>query len=145
MIINLKTNAAKAEQQEANIELRERLPAHVLSPCMIHCQFDVEAFNHYYVITLDVNSTLSVICQRCLKEFAYHYVNQTTLAICDSDEMAEKLMEQYECIVSNNNQVDLKELLTDELHLYVPESHPEITDCDNEIDRFITSDNTIKL
>ncbi|WED44212.1 YceD family protein [Legionella cardiaca] len=144
MLINLKSMAASAEPGHVKLELLERLPIHVKSPCVVNCKYTVEKLNNYYLLNLVVDSTLTIICQRCLKEFNYQYINTTALAVCYSDEMAEKLMEQYECIIAKDNQVDLNELVTDELHLYSPEAHPEITYCDSEINRFIVADNTIK-
>lgn len=137
MLINLKTFAAKAEQYPVKFELQDRLPAHIKLPCVINCRFDVKPYDNYYVIKLNVDSILTVICQRCLSEFSYPYANQTELAICTSDETAEKLMENYECIVSSNSQIDLIEIVTDELYLYGPEFHPEQSDCDNEMSKFI--------
>jgi uncharacterized protein len=139
MLINLKVCAAKARQQNTTVELKERLPAHIVLPCQVACQFVVKSFYRYYLITLKADSILTLICQRCLKEFTYHYRNQTELAVCDSDKMAEQLMDQYECIVSPNELVDLNELLTDELHLYGPEFHPQVSDCNNEVSRFINT------
>ncbi|KTC78228.1 YceD family protein [Legionella brunensis] len=145
MLINLKNSAAKTGVEQATLELHERLPAHINPPCVTHCQFSIESQNNYYLLNLTVNSMLTITCQRCLKEFNYQYVNNTTLAICHSDEIAEKLMEQYECVISEDGHVNLNELITDELHLYVPELHPEISDCDSEINRFFGADSTMKL
>lgn len=136
MIINLKHCVAKKEQQTLSIEIDKRLPNHLSSPCVINCQFIVKSFKDYYLVELKSESTLSVTCQRCLGEFSHSYSNQTELAVCDSDETAERLMSQYECIVSTE-EIDLQELLTDELNLYLPEFHPDFKDCDHEIDVFI--------
>ncbi|CEK10818.1 YceD family protein [Legionella hackeliae] len=144
MLVNLKTAVNKASPESVILELRERLPAHINSGCIVNCQFAVESQNNYFILTLKVNSDLIITCQRCLKEFIYHYVNETKLAVCHSDEMAEKLMDQYECVIAENNHIDLAELITDEFHLYTPELHPETNDCDTEINRFIGADDTIK-
>jgi uncharacterized protein len=137
MLINLKTYAAINEQQSLMIEIQDRLPGHLCSPCLINCLFKVKPFKNYYLITLKCDSILTVVCQRCLGEFAHHYSNQTELAICDSDETAENMMSDYECIVSNS-QVNLQELLTDELYLYAPQFHLDFKDCDHETDVFIS-------
>lgn len=137
MIINLKIFAARGEEESVKIELQERLPAFISGPAILNCHFNVKMQGNYYLLTLKADSKLKAICQRCLNEFEYHYVNETVLAVCNSDTMAEQLMDQYECVVSDNNQVDLKELLTDELYLYGPEFHPEVTDCDTEVNRYI--------
>ncbi|ASQ45813.1 YceD family protein [Legionella clemsonensis] len=142
MLINVKTVAAKAAPELVTLQLHDRLPAHINSDCKITCQFAVENQNNYYVLTLDVSSNLTITCQRCLKNFNYQHNNVTHLAICSSDEMAEKLMSQYESVIAVNNEVDLAELVTDELHLYTPELHAEITDCDTEMNHFIGAERT---
>ncbi len=129
MLINLKTCAAHRAPQIEKIELNTRLPSHIVPPCLVNCQFDVKAYADYYLMSLHVESMLVLICQRCLGEFTYHYTNQTVLAICKSDEIAAKMMGQFECIAADSNQIDLVELLTDELHLYTPQFHPLAEDC----------------
>lgn len=136
MLINLKTSAGLAEQH-ARIELQERLPVFILSPCVLECQYKVTAQADYYLVNLKVNAVLTLICQRCLHDFSYDYTNQLELAVCDSEQKAEKLMTLHECIVASHNQVNLVELLTDELHLYVPKYHPQRSDCDEEVSCFI--------
>ncbi|OCH99325.1 metal-binding protein [Legionella jamestowniensis] len=139
-MINLKAAAVKAAPELVTLELHERLPAHVKPVCKVSCKFSVEEQSRYYLLTLSVNSNLKITCQRCLKEFNYQYANETQLAICSSEEMAERLMSQYESVIADNNEVDLVELVTDELHLYTPELHSEIADCD-DINHFIGADN----
>lgn len=138
MFINLKNSAEKAKPQQVKLELMERLPAHINAPCTVECQFKVQAYENYYLITLDVDASLSVICQRCLGEFHYHHINQVTLAVCD-ETMVDKLMINYECVVSQNGEVDLQHLLTDELHLYLPEYHQDLDFCDQSMEEFIQS------
>ncbi|RMX18404.1 metal-binding protein [Legionella jordanis] len=140
MLVNLKNLAAQNEETSVNLELEERLPPQLLGPCQITCHFSVQRVDNYYVLDLSVNSNLTSVCQRCLKEFSYPYNNQTRLAIVDSEAMADRLMEQYECVVSDGYQVNLKELVTDELHLYAPQMHDKISDCDSEMKHFIVGE-----
>ena len=140
MLVNLRSCAAKDGPQTTRVTLKERLPAHINSPCEINCQFEAKLVDNYYLLSLNVESALSLVCQRCLNEFSQHYANQTTLAICSSDEVAEKLMQSYECLVSQNNQIDLSELLSDELYLYGPEFHADARDCDVEMSSFIRAE-----
>ncbi|KTC92919.1 MULTISPECIES: YceD family protein [Legionella] len=140
MLINLKTYSVKEGPQQVKIELDQRLPARVGSPCVVNCKFDVKAFDNYYLLTLRAEAMITINCQRCFDEFSHHYVNQTELAVCNTDEMAEKMLEQYESIVSEHNQVDLVDLVTDELHLYAPEFHSSTKECDNEASKFITKE-----
>lgn len=143
MLINLKTYSAKEGPQQIKIELDQRLPARIASPCVVNCQFDVKAMDNYYLLTLRSEAMMRISCQRCLDEFSHHYVNQTELAVCNSEEMAEKMLEQYESIVSERNEVDLVELVTDELHLYAPEFHSSTKECDNEASKFIAKEQVI--
>ncbi|MBA2651424.1 MAG: DUF177 domain-containing protein [Tatlockia sp.] len=136
MIVNLKTMAGLKKQQSQNIEIKNRLPSHLLPPSIMHCQFDVRAFTNYYLLTLSSKAVLTIECQRCLSEFAHPYSIQTELAICDSDETAERLMNHYDCIVSDDS-LDLTEVLTDELYLYAPEFHLDYDHCNQEIESYI--------
>lgn len=123
MIICLKTCSRHPEPQQVDVTLSERLPVHIVSECNVHCDYLVKSFPGYYVLTLDVAGTLPARCLRCLEEYALDYVNRTELAICRDDKIAEKLMDEYECIVLDRFEIDLCEIITDELHLYVPEKH----------------------
>lgn len=144
MLINLKNMAAKAATEHLSLELHDRLPPHVSSPCIINCQYSVIKQSNYYLLTLITDSKLTIICQRCLKAFDYQYNNEIKFAVCHSDEEAEKLMDQYECVTAEDNHVELNDLVTDEMYLSTLEFHPEIKDCDSEINRFIGVDHTIK-
>lgn len=137
MLINLKSCAGKTEPNSGKIELVRRLPAQIASPCIVDYQFEVNAHDNYYLLVLKVESLLRLTCQRCLLEFSYHYQNRSELAICNSEKVAEQMMSQYDCIVSDHGQVDLKEIITDELNLYTPEFHLETSDCDIEISNYI--------
>lgn len=139
MLINLKTHATNTKPGNIHANINDRIPANIKGPCSLNCNFSVSAMNDYFLLNLDVQAELIIICQRCVSEFPYHYENKTTLAICHSDARAEELANDYECIVSQHGEVDLIELLTDELHLYTPEFHSDFNDCDREIGRFIGS------
>lgn len=142
MIINLKTSAASDHSQRVQITIAERIPANIEGPCVVDCEFKVRREDNYYLLTLVANSKLTMICQRCLHEYPYDYSNNTVLAICESDEQAVKLMSQYECITSQNNQVNLNDLLTDDLYLYTPENHIDLEDCDKVVNGFIITNST---
>lgn len=131
----------KYGQQTKTVTVSERLPHFITVPCTLEVSYWVEAIEDFYLIHLHVHGALQLQCQRCLDEFNYAYDNNTTIAICRDEERAEKLLEQYECIVSPIFQVDLDDLIIDELHLYAPQFHPEITDCRSEINQFLTEKN----
>lgn len=136
MRINLKKASSQNKNQSLIVEIKDRLPEHLKSVCVINCIFNIEEFKNYYLIDLNSHANLSVTCQRCLSEFSYDYSNQSELAVCNSDEIAEQMMDHYDCIVATN-EIDLKELLTDELNLFSPEFHTDPSYCDHEVDRFI--------
>ncbi|KTD34201.1 metal-binding protein [Legionella moravica] len=129
---------AKQGQHIQILTLTDRLPAFISGPCQLTVTYSIEAKDDYYLIHMQTTGDLVVICQRCLCEFPSHYNNQTTLAVCRSDERAEQILEFYESIVSSNWQVDLLELVVDELHLYAPQFHPEIEDCGSEVNDILT-------
>ncbi|KTC98131.1 YceD family protein [Legionella erythra] len=123
--------------QQISLTLTERLPYFVQPPAHLKCDYRVENKDHYYLLTMTVSGELTVSCQRCLKPFPYPYSNRLELAVCGSEEAAEKLLANYETIVAADNQLDLADLITDELHLYCQESHENPDDCDPEIATYI--------
>lgn len=137
MKICLKNAAQQSEPQQIVIQLKERLPKHVHSTSEITCTLHAINYKSYYLLTLDVAGVLTVNCQRCLQAFQYDYCNQIKLAACKTDAIAETLMEDFECIVIDENEVDLVEILTDELHLFSREKHENLADCDVKIRQWI--------
>ena len=132
---------AKQNQHSQTLIITERLPDFLPAPCTVTVLFQVEAKDDFYLINLHVKGELHIVCQRCLSEFVHPYDNQTVIAVCRSEERANQLLEQYECIVSSNCQVALDDLVSDELHLYVPQFHPDLNDCDSEIRQILEQKN----
>lgn len=131
----------KYDQQTKNVTVSERLPHFITAPCSLDVSYRADAIEDFYLIHLHVQGALQLQCQRCLDEFNYAYDNKTVIAVCRSEERAEQLSEQYECIVSPSLQIDFDDLIIDELHLYAPQFHPQITDCRSEINQFLTEKN----
>ncbi|MCA0404107.1 MAG: YceD family protein [Proteobacteria bacterium] len=131
----------KHGQQTESILLDERLPVFLKAPCRLTATYNIENKDDFYLVNLNVAGDVIVTCQRCMDEFNLAYDNSIILAVCRSDERAEQLLEHYECIVSSNWHVDLKELIIDELHLYVSPFHQEISDCDNKINEILAGKN----
>lgn len=129
---------AKQGTHSTALTLTERLPNFLSAPCHLNVTYQVESEDDFYLLHLEVNGPLVVTCQRCMQEFNHPYNNQTTIAIAHSDERAEKLLEQYECIVSTNGQINLDDVLIDELYLYAPEFHPDINDCDSVVNQILS-------
>lgn len=137
MLINLRASTTKEQPQRIEVELVERFPDNIIAPCKVICDYELQPYSDYYLLAMQVSGTIQIQCQRCLGTFEYPYDNSTTLAVCSSEEVAETLMSDYESIVALNNQIDFKELITDELILNCPKKHPDINDCDSEVDRFL--------
>ena len=134
-------NLAKQGEFSKVLTINERLPSFLPAPCNLDVNYKVELKDKYFLVRLNVVADLTIACQRCMNDFVFHYDNETEIAVCRNDERAEQLLEQYECIVAANDQVELEDLVIDELHLYVPIFHPVIDDCDNEVNRFLTEKN----
>lgn len=132
---------AKHGQQITKVTVNERLPDFIIGPCHLTASYHVESKDDYYLIDLSVEGDLRIICQRCMQEFDAPYDNKTLIAVCQNDDRAEQLLDQYECIVSSNWQVNLDELIIDELHLYAPQFHSEVKDCDSEIIQILSNKN----
>ena len=145
MKICLKTYAKQSGLQHVVIKLQERLPEPIHSPCELSCDFHVVGYGDYYLLTLEVAGELTVSCQRCLQAFQHEYRNKSQLAVCVNDTVAEALMEHFECIVADDDQVDLADLLADELYLFSPEVHDDFASCDTEISQLIGGQDEILL
>jgi uncharacterized protein len=133
MMICLKTASNQSAPTRVQLKLSERLPSFIVSDCTLDCEYLVQQFPDYYLLKLDVSGMLTIQCQRCMGVFIYPYDNHTVLAICRDEVTAENLMEQYECIASSENEVDLVSIVTDELHLYAPEKHAELIECTSKM------------
>lgn len=128
---------AKHGLQSKEVSLSERLPSFILAPCTVAVTYQAEPKEDFYLISLNVSGELTIICQRCMNEFKLQYNNPTTIAVTRDDGRAEQLLEHYECIVSNNYQVNIDDLVVDELHLYAPQFHEETKDCSEEVNQFL--------
>lgn len=137
-MLYLQELAKQGAKRHEQINVSERLPSFISEPCQIDVTYQVEAKDDFHLIHLEIKGELNIACQRCMHEFKLSYNNPTVVAVARSDERAERLLEEYECIVSSNWQVSLEDLVADDLHLYVPQFHQEISDCDEEINRFLT-------
>lgn len=124
---------SKQGQQTDRVTIDTRLPQFISGPCQLTVTYEVTAEDDYFLLRMNVSGPIQCICQRCMQEYSYDYDNTTLLALCLTEERAEQLLDQYESIVVPQNQVKLSELVTDELHLYAPEFHPDEEDCKGEV------------
>ena len=125
MLLNLKPS-----EQRQRIVLDQRLPPFIQAPCQVDCHYRLQKEKGYFLLHMQVTGVFSIVCQRCLMDFSYDYSNATLLALCDSEETADKLMSAYECSMISNGEVDLNDLILDELYLYAPQRHTDHALCD---------------
>lgn len=143
MKICLKSKSKEKEVHTVRLRMQDRIPKRIQVPCELLCSYHIEARDGYYILALEVLGQLSIVCQRCLKSFEYSYQNKTQLAVCVNEMLAESLMHQYDCIVVHEHELSLVEIVTDELHLFLPEMHENSVDCDRETSQWISSNNEI--
>jgi uncharacterized protein len=137
MKISLKAKEKESGIQKVTLDLTARLPAHISKVNPVVCEYEVTAQDNYYLVRMKVNGELELLCQRCLQNFSYPYQSEMEIAVCESDSMAEKLLERFETIVERSFIIDLEEIVTDELYLSVPERHVNEEDCDKEVSKYI--------
>lgn len=139
MRLNLQDLAKKAEKTQIELDIQERLPSHLTLPCHVSASLTVKRQDDYFLLALESSASLNVICQRCSEQFQTDWKNYTELAICDNDARAEALLPIYECMVSADKaEPDLESIITDELHLYSPQFHPDMESCDKIVHRYIS-------
>lgn len=129
MLISLKSISNSLEPTRVALTLSKRLPFYIVSDCTMVCDYLIRRFPDYDLLVLDVSGEIQIECQRCLHEFSTPYQNHTEIAICRDERTAEQLMDQYECIVSKQSDIDLTDIVIDELYLYAPEKHTELIEC----------------
>jgi len=130
MHICLKTYAKREKKTQVQLVITERLPMHIAGPCVLNCELHVHAEKDHYVVTLESNGALEISCQRCLAAFSCDHKHLTTLAVCTDDLVASRLMARFDDVVVTTDELDLNHMITDELHLLVPERHASAADCD---------------
>jgi uncharacterized protein len=137
MNICLTDEAKENSRKQIVLDIKERLPVMLHSPCQLTCTYSVESRSDYYLLNMETRGVLELICQRCLQIYSYEHRHASQIAVCKDDHVAEELLHEFECILSKDNQVDLVEISTDDLHLFLPEKHEDIEDCDEHMKQYI--------
>ncbi len=80
----------------------------------------------YPSMTLSVEGTVNLVCQRCLGPFAYHVDSSTMLVLgkddADADEIEEVLDDESIDVIVGSHEADLRQLLEDEALLALPQA-----------------------
>jgi uncharacterized protein len=108
---------------------QERLPSHVITITPVQIVYNLQQYGDYYDLTLKTSCQLTLCCQRCMESFEYSYQNRTQIGLCDSDEVAERIMDQYEPVVLEMDEIPFETIIIDELHLYLPLFHSDEKRC----------------
>ena len=125
MKINLKKTSQQSQPSSVSLTLEERLPPFLAESCVATCDYSVISHDDFDLLITEVHTDLKVVCQRCLEVFEHTYRRRSELAVCRDDTKASHHMASYDSVVSDQGEVDLVEIITDELHLYCPEKHEE--------------------
>ncbi len=123
MNICIKTAAKRQNPQSVVLDLSDRLPVQVVESCHISCAYHVTHCKDYYELNIKTQGNITILCQRCLNAFEYHHEHQTVLAVCATEAVAERYMANLECEVAPDLEIDLSAVVTDDLHLFLPEKH----------------------
>ncbi len=137
MYIHLKNASNIINRQVISVTVQERLPFFVQKPVDLDCVFQVQFHNNYYLFLLQSEGTIDLTCQRCLGSFAHTLKMDLKLAICQQESMRPHLETRYDCIINTDDELNVVELITDELHLSLPEKHLDSMDCDKNISQYI--------
>ncbi|TQK08203.1 DUF177 domain-containing protein [Herbaspirillum sp. SJZ107] len=80
----------------------------------------------YPSMTLSVEGTVNLVCQRCLGPFAYHIDSSTMLVLgkddADADEIEEILDDESIDVIVGSHEADIRQLLEDEALLALPQA-----------------------
>ena len=80
----------------------------------------------YPSMTLAVEGTVNLVCQRCLGPFAYHIDSSTMLVLgkddADADEIEEILDDESIDVIVGSHEADIRQLLEDEALLALPQA-----------------------
>jgi uncharacterized protein len=86
----------------------------------ISMRFDIDATGTPFMQG-HFETTLSLICERCMGELSYPLVIDTQLGLVKNETMISRLAEQYEpWLIEDNEQVDPVSIVEDELILALP-------------------------
>lgn len=98
-----------------------------LAPCLndtegvvdVELDFGVDA-GRVRTISGHLHATLHLVCQRCLAPMDWPLDVELQLGIVGSEDAAEQLPEQYDPLVIEDGQLDIRALIEDELLLALP-------------------------
>lgn len=125
--IRKKVNLPKSD--EIKLILDERLPYYVLEPIEMSFSYEVIKEGSIYILTVYEYAQPKVQCQRCMEDTVQPFEHESKIAICGSEEIAQQYQSGYDLIVSPDFIIEIKDILIDDLHLYLSNFHKKIDQC----------------
>lgn len=114
MKIYLKNVTTQPIEKSVLVEVSERLPFFMVEPSVVQCHYSVCKTTTGYCLNIQAEAIVKLECQRCLAVWNYAYQH----SYCLSEE--DLVIEPGQCI-------DLLEIITDDLHLFLPDK--QLDDC----------------
>ena len=140
MKIDIRRDAHKGKIQQQCILLDERLPAYINKPVNIQFDYEIEHLPDYYLLKLEEQANIELICQRCSDIWQYDYSNTHEIAVFNNDKNVEIYASSLDVIVCPDLILDIKEILLDNMHLFVPEKHEYVDQCNQDQLKLFSND-----
>jgi uncharacterized protein len=140
MRIDIKKHAGKGKSSIQTVLLKERLPFIVDKPVELSFSYTIENKGDFYLLQLEEEANIHLICQRCTDEWIYPYHQMHKLAVCADEKAAQKYQTLYDVLVFSDLNVDIDEVLVDNLHLFLPENHEKVDQCNKNQLKLIQND-----
>ena len=98
-----------------------------LGECLYSNQAEVDYHLHFrqneggrYIVTGNISGSVDMVCQRCMQPVTYDVAANVAVAFVTSDAQAERITEEYEPLIVEDDQVGLSEFIEDEVILALP-------------------------
>jgi uncharacterized protein len=132
MNIDVKKKLNRHLSEVQQVVLDERLPEFVADSFPMNFQYQIEDRGEFYLMKLKEFASVPAHCQRCGERWLCDYQNEVELAICPSEQVAEKYQSLYDVIVVPDLILDIKDVLIDNMHLFLPNKHLEVEKCNQD-------------
>lgn len=117
----------KNTKQPQVITLTDQLPQQIQAPCTLQCCWTLTPQDNALHLTLKVEGTLQILCQRCCEMFEHHFQQENTLILFETEAALKLANKAQDTLLIDELPDQLEALLMDELHLYAPEKHQSDT------------------
>lgn len=121
-------NVRKESSGSSLVVLESNLPQHFIGPFKADCRYEISEKGSWVSFQYSFKSTIHFQCQRCMDNASALLDVSNTIAICFNEGDAERLMSDFEVVLSSNANIELESIISDELHLSAPIKH-DMADC----------------